>query len=88
MYNHAMHLLCNKHGVPFFDTYAITQNLTSFDGIHYGMLPNLLKAQLLLNFLSELRTGLVIVPRAGVRSKSSVRHRSLLPHTAQGSAWA
>ena len=37
--------------LPYFDTFAITANATSFDGMHYGLGVNMLKAQLLLNYI-------------------------------------
>ena len=50
-----MRRMCGKHGLPFFDTVPITAGAASFDGLHYGMDVNLLKAQLLLNFLEASR---------------------------------
>ena len=67
-YNCAMRRMCGKHGLPFFDTVPVTAGAASFDGLHYGMDVNLLKAQLLLNFLETsdraVQGSLVDGPRA------------------------
>lgn len=52
-YNSLMRRLCQAHGIPFFDTFAVTYNQTSFDGSHYELRVNVLKAQLLLNVIAE-----------------------------------
>jgi hypothetical protein len=44
--------MCWSIGLPFFDTFAATSHASSFDGLHYGMDVNLLKAQLLVSFLA------------------------------------
>ena len=52
-YNKELHQLCTKLHLPYFDTFAITAGATSFDGMHYGLGVNMLKAQLLLNYIRE-----------------------------------
>ncbi len=54
-FNRQLQLKCASHGLPYFDTFGITANATSFDGIHYGLDVNVLKAQLLLNYISEFQ---------------------------------
>ena len=54
-YNSALRQMCEDIGLPFFDTFAATSRAPSFDGLHYGMDVNLLKAQLLVNFLATGR---------------------------------
>ena len=53
-YNSQYHKLCSGLGIPFFDTFGLTANASSFDGIHYTLGVNLLKAELLLNLVSEM----------------------------------
>ena len=43
VYNRLLQEMCSAEGLPFFDTVPITQNATSFDGLHYGMDVNVLK---------------------------------------------
>ena len=52
-----MRRMCGEQGLPFFDTVPVTATAKSFDGLHYGMDVNLLKAQLLLNYLEASRQG-------------------------------
>ena len=52
-YNKELHQMCTKLHLPYFDTFGITARATSFDGMHYGMGINMLKAQLLLNYIRE-----------------------------------
>jgi len=54
-YNTLMARLCRQSSpaIPFFDTFSITSQSDSFDGVHYGFSVNLLKAQLLLSFINE-----------------------------------
>ncbi|KAK6175147.1 hypothetical protein SNE40_013669 [Patella caerulea] len=43
------------HNIPVFNTFNLTKNVMSFDGTHYGLGINLLKSQILLNYIKELR---------------------------------
>ena len=52
-YNKELHQMCTKLHLPYFDTFGITARATSFDGMHYGLGINMLKAQLLLNYIRE-----------------------------------
>ena len=54
-YNTLMARLCRQSSpsIPFFDTFSITAQSDSFDGVHYGFKVNLLKAQLLLSMIKE-----------------------------------
>ena len=49
--------MCTKMRLPYFDTFAIKAGATSFDGMHYGLGVNMLKAQLLLNYIREQMWG-------------------------------
>ena len=40
-------------GVPIFDTFNLTLGVHSYDGTHYGFGVNMMKAQLLMNFLDQ-----------------------------------
>lgn len=55
-YNTLMARLCRQSlpSIPFFDTFSITSQSDSFDGVHYGFKVNLLKAQLLLSVINEV----------------------------------
>jgi len=55
-YNIKYRKLCGDLGIPFFDTFGLTANASSFDGIHYTQGINLLKAELLLNLVAEMTT--------------------------------
>jgi hypothetical protein len=70
-FNKALAKKCAAYGLPFFDAYPMTANATSFDGIHYGIQVNVLKAQVLLNFIQELKMNVV-----GHRSDSRSFHSS------------
>ena len=58
-YNNALRQMCGAIGLPFFDTFSATFRAASFDGLHYGMDANLLKAQLLVNFLESTHKGVL-----------------------------
>ncbi|XP_071078780.1 uncharacterized protein [Haliotis cracherodii] len=55
-FNKAMTRLFMKHDVPVLDTFNLTKGVTSFDGTHYGIGVNLMKAQILLNYIAEQET--------------------------------
>ncbi|XP_071104508.1 uncharacterized protein [Haliotis cracherodii] len=46
-----------RHGVPVFDTFNMTHGVVSPDGTHYGSGINIMKAQMLLNFLQEIKSS-------------------------------
>ncbi|GAX84043.1 hypothetical protein CEUSTIGMA_g11467.t1 [Chlamydomonas eustigma] len=54
-YNSDLARLCSSIGIPFFDPFALSLNASSFDGIHYGLQVNVLRAQLLLNFIARVK---------------------------------
>ncbi|XP_001629363.3 uncharacterized protein LOC5508781 [Nematostella vectensis] len=54
-FNAQMWQYCEEQNVTVFDTYNLTLGAQSFDGTHYGVGVNLLKAQLLLNYWNESR---------------------------------
>ncbi|XP_070192852.1 uncharacterized protein [Littorina saxatilis] len=43
-------------GVPVFNTFTLTDNVTSFDGQHYGFGVNRMKVRILLHYLQELKS--------------------------------
>ncbi|XP_055958300.1 uncharacterized protein LOC130013584 [Patella vulgata] len=45
------------HNIAVFNTFHVTKNVMSFDGTHYGLGINLLKSQILLNYIKELSDG-------------------------------
>ena len=54
-YNRQLREMCSAEGLPFFDTVPITRDAVSFDGLHYGLDINVLKAELLLNHMASHR---------------------------------
>ena len=52
-YNKHMREYCREMGIPFFDTIELTSGVHSYDGTHYSKDVNLLKAQILLNYLEN-----------------------------------
>lgn len=52
-FNRAMREFLEPIGVPVFDTFNLTLGVHSYDGTHYGFGVNMMKAQLLMNFLDE-----------------------------------
>ena len=52
-FNKDMTEFLELHGVAVFDTFNLTLGVNSYDGTHYGFGVNMVKAQLLLNFLEE-----------------------------------
>lgn len=49
--------------IYYYDMYNLTREASSFDGSHYGLRVNLLKAQVAVNFLDRLRHELGYAPR-------------------------
>ena len=56
-FNQDMREFLELHGVAVFDTFNLTLGVSSYDGTHYGFGVNMMKAQLLLNFLEEKLEG-------------------------------
>ena len=52
-FNDKMRQYLEPRGVKVFDTFDLTRGIHSYDGTHYGVGVNMLKAQLLMNFLEE-----------------------------------
>ncbi|XP_068688714.1 uncharacterized protein [Montipora foliosa] len=44
---------CNEHNIAVFDTFNMTTGVHSFDGTHFGVGVNIMKVQILLNYLEE-----------------------------------
>nr|KAG5704857.1 hypothetical protein BaRGS_001328 [Batillaria attramentaria] len=53
-YNAAMKKFLESWQVPIFDTFDMTKDLISYDGAHFGIGANKVKAQIFLNYLLEL----------------------------------
>ena len=54
-FNYALRQYAEARGIGYLDTYNLTKGLFTSDGMHYGAEANLLKAQLLLNYLDIYR---------------------------------
>ena len=52
-FNQDMEKYLAEYGIPVFDTFSLTRGVRSIDGTHFGMGVNMVKAQLLLNFIKE-----------------------------------
>ena len=52
-FNSQMHEYLKERNVAVIDTFNISKDLFSYDGLHYGIGLNFLKVQILLNFLEE-----------------------------------
>lgn len=52
-FNSEMEKYLSAFGIPVFDTFNLTSGVRSIDGTHFGMGVNVMKAQLLMNFLQE-----------------------------------
>lgn len=52
-FNKDMRAFLEPLGIPVFDTFNLTLGVHSYDGTHYGVGVNMIKAQLFLNFLDE-----------------------------------
>ncbi|CAG5121093.1 unnamed protein product [Candidula unifasciata] len=57
IYNKQLRSILEAHHVPVFDTFQLTDGVESFDGVHYGRGVNGVKAQILLNYLLQLRSN-------------------------------
>ncbi|XP_046346684.2 uncharacterized protein LOC124127333 [Haliotis rufescens] len=55
-FNERMSKLLKPHGIPIMPTYNMTIGVRSFDGTHYGIGINVLKAKIFINYLKELQT--------------------------------
>ena len=53
-YNAALAAFCEANRLPLFDTYAMTQNASTVDGVHHTLAVNLIKVQVLLEWLAAL----------------------------------
>ncbi|XP_048246336.1 uncharacterized protein LOC124123395 [Haliotis rufescens] len=54
-YNGNMEPFLRAWKVPIFDTFNMTDGMTSFDGQHYGLGMNVVKANVILSYLNELK---------------------------------
>ena len=52
-FNRDMETYLTDFGIPVFDTFSLTSGVRSIDGTHFGKGVNMMKAQLLLNFIKE-----------------------------------
>ena len=56
-YNAKVTQLCREHNFPVLEFFNVTRNTHTWDGQHFGMTGNVLKVQILLNWLSTLNAG-------------------------------
>ena len=56
IFNKQMETFLGQFGVPFFDTFNLTGSVMSFDGTHFGLGVNKVKALIFLNYLLELQS--------------------------------
>ncbi|XP_041374792.1 uncharacterized protein LOC121387669 [Gigantopelta aegis] len=54
-FNDKMAAYLRNFSIPIFDAFSITDGVTSMDGTHYGIGVNMLKAQIYLNYMQELK---------------------------------
>lgn len=52
-FNENLAKYCNEHNITVFDTFSMTKGVHSFDGTHFGVGVNMMKVQILLNYLEE-----------------------------------
>jgi len=52
-FNEKMRKVCKDRGAEVFETFAVTSNMSTYDGLHFPLAGNVLMAQLLLNQLSQ-----------------------------------
>ena len=52
-YNQQIARFCYRNNITLFDTYNMTRQTYSYDGTHYGLGVNMVKAQVLLNFIED-----------------------------------
>ena len=53
-FNQEIYKYLRQYNISILDSYPISKNLRSYDGRHYGVGFNMLKIQVLMNFLSEI----------------------------------
>ncbi|XP_048249003.1 uncharacterized protein LOC124151308 [Haliotis rufescens] len=56
-FNRLMSEGLGKYAIPIFDTYNLTSGVMSTDGGHFGIGVNVMKVQMLLNYLLELKSN-------------------------------
>lgn len=56
-YNRRVNDILRRRGISVLDFFEMTKSVMSFDGSHYGLGLNNLKAQVLLNYILEMRTS-------------------------------
>nr|XP_039261740.1 uncharacterized protein LOC120337903 isoform X1 [Styela clava] len=49
-----MKVYCDAHNIPVLDFYSLTSGVHSYDGAHHGLGANIMKVQLLLNYLDYI----------------------------------
>ncbi|XP_050390821.2 uncharacterized protein LOC130010265 [Patella vulgata] len=54
-YNKWLNPRLEKLGLPVFETFNMTDGVSSHDGCHYGMAVNMLKARIFLHYIAELQ---------------------------------
>ncbi|EDO44709.1 predicted protein [Nematostella vectensis] len=52
-FNEKIHRYLTKRNIPVFDVYPMTSGVYSYDGTHYGIGVNLLKARMLVNYIED-----------------------------------
>lgn len=55
-YNALLKRLCRELGIQFFDSFPLSRRAKSWDGMHYSLSVNLIKAQFIMNHIAELRS--------------------------------
>ncbi|XP_035825754.1 uncharacterized protein LOC106011803 [Aplysia californica] len=56
-FNKKMHKVLKGYNIPVLDTFPLTTDIISYDGVHYGKRINDIKAQVLLNLIQRLRNS-------------------------------
>ncbi|KAK6188517.1 hypothetical protein SNE40_004677 [Patella caerulea] len=55
-FNDNIRTYLSKWNIPIFDSFNLTDGVNSFDGAHYGLGVNLIKAKILIEYIRELRS--------------------------------
>lgn len=53
-YSDQMKQYCDQHEIPVLNFQSLTENTVSYDGTHYGIGVNLMKVQILINYIESL----------------------------------
>ncbi|KAK6188541.1 hypothetical protein SNE40_004698 [Patella caerulea] len=55
-FNDNIRIYLSQWNIPIFDSFNLTDGVNSFDGAHYGLGVNLIKAKILIEYIGELRS--------------------------------